>query len=274
VLRLEGQAKCPSEGRRLLLLVGPSGRLPALRLPAPPVPLPLLLPLSASAAATSPRGPVTSQPAHVQRCPLCTPADKWRHPTPLPRYMFSEASNDYQGTPTYVLKYKLDSKFTCDKCILQWWVPAPQRACMWCSRARMQLGAPHASQDRRTCMGSKPLEVDLRSMRAPPSSVCAHMDLPLVLTARQLSPTAAPLARRYWLTGHTCTPGPCNKLDPLFPNCNRNQAGYCGERLDRYPEVSRGLLVLCGRRPDVWHKPSGAAHPPARQADSPLHQDR
>eukprot|EP00878_Enallax_costatus_P027096 GHUV01029141.1.p1 GENE.GHUV01029141.1~~GHUV01029141.1.p1 ORF type:complete len:178 (+),score=20.91 GHUV01029141.1:353-886(+) len=44
----------------------------------------------------------------------------------------------------------------------------------------------------------------------------------------------------YWLTGNTCNPS-CDKSDPLYPNCNRNLMGYCGDpafasRPDKYPE--------------------------------------
>jgi len=44
---------------------------------------------------------------------------------------------------------------------------------------------------------------------------------------------------RYWLTGNTCNPS-CILEDPLYPNCNRQQMGYCGdfaaERSEKYPE--------------------------------------
>eukprot|EP00775_Hariotina_reticulata_P002779 gene2779-3072_t len=43
----------------------------------------------------------------------------------------------------------------------------------------------------------------------------------------------------YWLTGNTCNPS-CIPEDPLYPNCNRQQMGYCGEfgadRAEKYPE--------------------------------------
>jgi hypothetical protein len=44
----------------------------------------------------------------------------------------------------------------------------------------------------------------------------------------------------YYLTGNTCNPGPCNPADPYHPNCDRMSMGYCGTRLQSYPEV--GLL--------------------------------
>lgn len=48
------------------------------------------------------------------------------------------------------------------------------------------------------------------------------------------------LYRRYWLTGNTCNPAPCDKSDPLYPNCDRKKMGYCGDfgadRPDKYPE--------------------------------------
>jgi hypothetical protein len=48
----------------------------------------------------------------------------------------------------------------------------------------------------------------------------------------------------YYLTGNTCNPGPCNPADPKFPNCDRLAMGYCGTRLQSYPEVrARGELA-------------------------------
>lgn len=43
----------------------------------------------------------------------------------------------------------------------------------------------------------------------------------------------------YWLTGNTCNPS-CEKSDPMFPKCDRQNMGYCGEAKDslgyKYPE--------------------------------------
>jgi hypothetical protein len=45
--------------------------------------------------------------------------------------------------------------------------------------------------------------------------------------------------RWYWLTGNACNP-PCEKSDPLYPNCNRLSMGYCGDAKALAPEeVSR-----------------------------------
>jgi hypothetical protein len=55
--------------------------------------------------------------------------DQWNRPT-IPTtsdnvyqwYFFMEPGNDYSGTPTYVLRYKLPPNFACERCILHWWV--------------------------------------------------------------------------------------------------------------------------------------------------------
>lgn len=39
----------------------------------------------------------------------------------------------------------------------------------------------------------------------------------------------------YWLTGNSCNP-PCEASDPLFPDCNRLQMGYCDEPTALMPE--------------------------------------
>lgn len=54
---------------------------------------------------------------------------------------------------------------------------------------------------------------------------------------------AAVAAHRYWLTGNSCNPS-CDQSDPLYPNCDRKNMGYCGDhdtsadkgRPDKYPE--------------------------------------
>lgn len=58
--------------------------------------------------------------------------------------------------------------------------------------------------------------------------------------------------RWYWLTGNSCNP-PCERSDPLYPNCNRLQMGYCDDVKALVPEeVSRrvghtgsGLTSTC-----------------------------
>jgi hypothetical protein len=71
--------------------------------------------------------------AHLARRPSAQQRPRftsWRRP-PLARprrYSFGAQADDYNGTPTYVLKYKLPAKFTCNKCFLQWWVPRRCRA--------------------------------------------------------------------------------------------------------------------------------------------------
>lgn len=63
--------------------------------------------------------------------------DSWARPT-VPAtsdnfyqwYFFMEPGNDYSGTPTFVLRYKLPARFACERCILQWWVTR-----RWCSGA-------------------------------------------------------------------------------------------------------------------------------------------
>jgi hypothetical protein len=50
----------------------------------------------------------------------------------------------------------------------------------------------------------------------------------------------------YWLTGNSCNP-PCEQSDPLYPNCNRLQMGYCGDPKALAPEevsTQRRLLTL------------------------------
>jgi hypothetical protein len=55
--------------------------------------------------------------------------------------------------------------------------------------------------------------------------------------------------RRYWLTGNTCNPGPCNPADPAFPNCDRQLMGYCGTRQHSYPEEFWNCADIQIRRP-------------------------
>lgn len=43
----------------------------------------------------------------------------------------------------------------------------------------------------------------------------------------------------YWLTGNSCNP-PCEASDPLYPNCNRLQMGYCGDSKALNPEEVKG----------------------------------
>lgn len=46
----------------------------------------------------------------------------------------------------------------------------------------------------------------------------------------------------YWISGNSCNP-PCEPSDPLYPDCNRLQMGYCGQPKTSLPEEVSGRTV-------------------------------
>lgn len=61
------------------------------------------------------------------------------------------------------------------------------------------------------------------------------------------------------MTGNTCNPS-CDKSDPLYPNCDRRNMGYCGDpahvsQPNKYPEefwsCSDIKIVPKGSQPPV-----------------------
>jgi hypothetical protein len=58
-------------------------------------------------------------------------------------------------------------------------------------------------------------------------------------------------AHRYWLTGNSCNP-PCEASDPLFPNCDRDAMGYCGQPHTKAPEEVRGGACAVAVESAAW----------------------